>query len=370
MRGEFIYAADGEEGFSVYDIANIDNKDFSERIVSAPVSPLGQRTFVKTKFASAVALPTTMPVAPTRKTQAIPENEEQPIHPLYRYAYVADREEGLILVDVTTLSDANPSNNFLKRDVVFNPNGALNGARSIYVAGRWVFVGAEKGLVIIDVDRPTEPRIVATVPELRDATGIGIQFRYAFVTTPEGLATVDITDPSHPRVAARVPLEDARSVYVARTFAYVGAGRRGMVIVDIEHPEQPSILPWHDDMPHDANDVKVGSTNASTFAYVADGKYGLKVYQLLSPEWTPTYAGFSPRPAPRLVATRKTEAPALAVSKGLDRDRAVDESGYQVSVFNRIGARPMTLPEMQRLYLRDGKLYTVSETPTTKPVTR
>jgi len=120
----------------------------------------------------------------------------------------------------------------------------------------------------------------------------------------------------------------------------------------------------------DAQDVVVGSTNASLFAYVADGKYGLRVYQLLSPEWTPGYAGFSPRPVPRLVATRHTHGPALAVSKGLDRDRAVDEGGNQVSIFNRIGARPMTLPEMQRLYLRDGSLYTVSETPTTKPVTR
>ena len=211
---------------------------------------------------------------------------------------------------------------------------------------------------------------MATVPELKDATGIGVQFRYAFVTTADGLSTVDITDPGHPRIAGRVALPDARSVYVARTYAYVAAGSRGMVIVDVERPEQPAILPWSDELPHDANDVKVASTNASTFAYVADGKYGLKVYQLLSPEWTPTYAGFSPRPEPRLVATRRTEGPALAVSKGLDRDRAVDESGYQVSIFNRIGARPMTLPEMQQLYLRDGKLYTVSETPTTKPVTR
>jgi hypothetical protein len=77
----------------------------------------------------------------------------------------------------------------------------------------------------------------------------------------------------------------------------------------------------------------------------------------------PTYAGFSPRPAPKLIAKKGTVGPALAISKGLDRDRAVDESGYQVSVFNRIGARPMTLQEMQRLYMRDGKLYTVSETP-------
>jgi hypothetical protein len=190
------------------------------------------------------------------------------------------------------------------------------------------------------------------------------------VTTRDGLSAVDITDPSRPLVAGRVAIPDARSVYVARTYAYVGGGAQGMVIVDVGRPEKPAILPWHDDLSHDANDVKVASTNASTFAYVADGKYGLKVYQLLSPEWTPGYAGFSPEPAPRLVATRHTHGPALAVSKGLDRDRAVDEGGNQVSIFNRIGARPMTLLEMQRLYLRDGRLYTVSETPGTKPVTR
>jgi hypothetical protein len=87
----------------------------------------------------------------------------------------------------------------------------------------------------------------------------------------------------------------------------------------------------------------------------------LKILQLTSPEWTPTYAGFSPRPSPRLIAHRHTHGPALAISKGLDRDRAVDESGNQVSIFNRIGARPMTLQEMQRLYLRNGQLYTVKE---------
>src|SRR5206468_9843622 len=147
-------------------------------------------------------------------------------------------------------------------------------------------------------------------------------------------------------------------VYVARTYAYVAAGTTGVVIVDVEKPEAPRIDQTIAEC-HDANDVKVAATNASTFAYVADGKEGLKIFQLTSPEWTPAYAGFSPRPAPRLIAHRKTRGPALAISKGLDRDRAVDESGNQVSIFNRNGARPMTLPEMQRLYLRNGKVYTV-----------
>jgi hypothetical protein len=85
------------------------------------------------------------------------------------------------------------------------------------------------------------------------------------------------------------------------------------------------------------------------------------VLQLTSPETVPGYLGFSPRPEPRWIAGHHTDGPALAISRGLDRDRAVDESGDQVSVFNRIGARPFTLEEMQRLYLRNGKVYTVRD---------
>jgi hypothetical protein len=192
-----------------------------------------------------------------------------------------------------------------------------------------------------------------------------VQFRYAFIADRKGLETVDLTDPTRPALAATLPIADARSVYVARTYAYVAAGAEGLSIVDVERADKPRLdqMVSAEGELKDTSDVKVASTNASTFAYVADGKEGLKVLQLTSPEWTPTYAGFSPRPVPHLIARRHTRGAALAVSKGLDRDRAVDESGNQVSVFNRIGARPMTLPEMQRLYLRNGALYVVSETP-------
>jgi hypothetical protein len=190
---------------------------------------------------------------------------------------------------------------------------------------------------------------------------VAVQFRYAFVTDAKGLHTIDITDPAKPRLAASVPVADARNVYVARTYAYVAGGKQGVVIVDVERPEKPFIDQVFQDGLHDVYDVKVAATNASVFAYVADGEHGLAILQLTSPEWTPAYAGFSPRPAPRLIARRHTHGPALAVSKGLDRDRAVDESGNQLSIFNRIGARPMTFTEMQRLYIRNGWIYTVHE---------
>jgi hypothetical protein len=38
LRGEYAYVAAGEGGLRVYDVAQIDQKGFSERITTAPVS--------------------------------------------------------------------------------------------------------------------------------------------------------------------------------------------------------------------------------------------------------------------------------------------------------------------------------------------
>ena len=121
---------------------------------------------------------------------------------------------------------------------------------------------------------------------------------------------------------------------------------------------------------NDARDVKVAMTNASVFAYVADGRNGLRVVQLISGNGTAGALGFSPRPTPTLIASYRTHAPALSISKGLDRDRAVDESGNQISVFGRRGARPLNLEEAQRLYLREGKVWTVTDTPPAPQTTK
>ena len=135
------------------------------------------------------------------------------------------------------------------------------------------------------------------------------------------------------------------------------------MIVDVEKPEHPKIDQVLGGEIDDTRDVKVGMTNASAFAYLADGVNGLRVVQLFAPADNPNYLGFSPRPTPKLIATFQTRGPALAISKGIDRDRAVDESGNQLAVFNRRGSRPFNRQELQRMYLRDGKLYTVTDRP-------
>jgi hypothetical protein len=355
LRGEYLYTANGPGGFEVFDVANIDQKGFSERIVSAPVSPIGQRTRVNTKYATSVAIPSTLALDPARAR--IPENEEQLIDMFYAFVYVSDREEGLVGSNVATLVDGNPDNNFLKRDVTYNPDGALTGASFVTAAGHRLYLTTPRGLFVIDCTDPMHPKLGGqyTGEFLRNPHCVSIQFRYAFVTDSEGLKVLDITDPFRPEPirGAIVGLRNPGRLYVARTYAYVANGAEGLAIIDVENPERPHLDQMFnaDGQLNDTRAVQIGSVSASQFALVADGRNGLRVVQLISPDTVPGAQGFSPRPNPRLIATYPTHGEAIAVSRGLERDRVVDETGGQTVVFGRRGARPFHLDEMEKFYL-------------------
>ena len=381
LRGEYMFVAEGKGGFRVFDAASVANKGVSQRVVSAPFSPLGHNTHVPSKNATCMALPTNQNIAPLRNeamqkmmvkdavtgadVSLLQANQEQTFHPLYSYAVVTDSEEGLILVNVNTLADGEPRNNKLKRAATWNAGGVLKGARHITLGGHYAYIAADAGLVVVDLNDPLKPRHVTTV-SLPDVRGSALQFRYLWVTTARGLEVLDVTKLDQPKLVegATVPLVDARRVYVARTFAYVAAKKDGLVIVDVKNPERPRLYQKFDagGALNDAEDVVVASTNASLFAYVADGRNGMKVLQLISPSSQPNFYGFSPPPKPELIAWARTPSPALALSKGLDRDRAVDETGGQMAIFGRLGSRPFTRPEMERFFTDQwGRPYRVSD---------
>ncbi|HEY7775139.1 MAG TPA: hypothetical protein VIC02_01250, partial [Kineobactrum sp.] len=358
-RGEYLFAAEGDKGMRVYDIASIGNKGVSQRIIAAPFSPLGQDTRIPSANATCVVLPTNQPIHPDRNEGELMRdiNLEQPFHPIYDYALITDAVEGLILTDVNTLSDGEPRNNMLKRDITWNEGGVLTGARHMVLGGSFAYIIADAGLVVVDLDQPLAPELVTVVP-LNQSHSVALQFRYLFVTDADGLKVVDITQPRAPVLdqANVIPLAQARRMHLARTYAYVAAGSDGLVIVDITKPAKMKLLQTFSKGLEDSHDVVVASTNASLFAYIADGASGLKVVQLTSPSSQPKFYGFSPEPSPELIARYATKSPALSLSRGLERDRGVDETGGQMAVFGRIGARPLSLDEMRKLYTdKDGK---------------
>jgi hypothetical protein len=359
MRAEYLFVSEGEKGMTVYDIANISNKAYSLRIVSGPFSRAGHDTHIASSNATCVVLPTTQPIHPDRNKGELMRdiNQEQPFHPIYNYALITDSKEGLILTDVNTLSDGEPRNNFLERAVTWNESGILDGARHMTLGGYYAYVIADAGLVVVNLDDPLKPKLEAVLP-LNNGHSVVQQFRYLWVTDGDGVKLIDITDPTSPLLVdgATVPLNQARRLHLARTYAYVAAGSDGIAIIDIEKPTAPRLLQKFNEGIRDAYDVTVAGTNASLFAYVADGAEGLKVVQLTSPDSQPKFYGYSPEPKPELIASYKTKSPALSLSRALERDRGVDETGGQVAVFGRVGSRPLNMEEQRKLYLdKNGK---------------
>lgn len=411
-RGEYAYAACGEDGVIIYDIANIDNKGFSERIITAPVSPLGQKFYVKTKYATSITSPSTLAVDPLRPRQS--QNEEGRIaryevnkdgkleqkvveesrghHLLYAFLYATDKYEGLVVIGnpltekknkpgVATLLDGDPENNFIGRAATFNEGGALTGAKSMTLYGHYAFIAADSGLRLVNLDNPVEPKLINTpgLAGLKNPKKVQFQFRYGFVVDDDGLKVIDVTDIENPQLVpnALIPMADARDVYLSRSLAYVAAGREGLAIVEVEKPDAPQLLlKTTEGGMDDATAVRVAMTNNCLYAYVADGHNGLKVLQLTDSSLnhaTPGFNGFSPRPVPRLISKYKTHGRAVAISEGLDRDRAVDESGHQLAVFGRRGARPFDREEAQKMYIRtdangNKTLFQVSNDPDTEPL--
>ena len=370
-QGEFAFVADGKGGVVVYDIAFIDDKSFTpnQRISDNRKAMFDSGVRLATADAAYIALPSSTPLSLDRNRHRDPGDREQDIHPLYGYAAVADRQEGLILINIETFSDRNPENNDIKRTVTFNPDGKLTGAQMVRFVGNYLYLACgANGIKVVDISNPLQPKLVGGVdaPAIDGARAVVAQLRYAFVLDRQGLKVLDITDLTHPVPVpgATVALADARGLTVYRTTALVAAGADGLALVDVEQPTKPKLLDRFTaaGVLNDANDVVVGMTNVSTFAYVADGKNGMRIVRLIEPDDTPGALGYAPRMTPKLIATYPTSAPALAMAEGQVRDRYVDESGNQIYVSGRMGSRPFSRKEMDRfLKTERGEVFHVDD---------
>ena len=320
LRGEYLYTADGPGGFRVYRRRPASpTRIFRKRSSPRPSRRWASTCMWRRRTPPAWRCPPTSRSRPPRNTPEMRKyNQEQAFHPIYHYAFITDAEEGLILVDIDTLTDREPRNNYLK------PRADLESRTACSMAP------ATSPWPAITPISPPRAGWWCSIWTIRSSPRWRRRWRCptcgprrcssAICSSPmrAGLEVLDVTNMDQPKLieGARLPLDDARRVYVARTYAYVAAGKDGLVIADVKNPEKPKLYwkkPFED---ADSQDVIVGSTNASLFAYVADGKNGLKVLQLTSPESQPNFYGFSPPPKPEVIAWAKTPTPGAGPVQG------------------------------------------------------
>ena len=190
---------------------------------------------------------------------------------------------------------------------------------------------------------PLKPKLETVVP-LVDGRASMLQFRYLFVTDKEGLKVIDVTHPEQATLLANntIALQDALQGICFHAPMLMLQLAQGLVIVDVRILKKCGSISGLLQMENSTTpEMSFWQYQCHFVCLCGRWKNGMKVLQMTSPDSQPKFYGFSPAPKPELISWYGTSSPALSLSRPLERDRGADETGNQVAVFGRLGARPL-----------------------------
>jgi len=150
------------------------------------------------------------------------------------YAYIADSESGLAVIDIS--DPTNPGTPVYEN--------TMGWSYSVYVSGDYAYVAdGGYGLAVIDISDPTNPGTPVYEATTGCALGVYVSGDYAYVTAAHlGLAAIDISDPTNPGTPVYADTTgSAKDVYVSGDYAYVADGDTGLAVVDISDMNNPVI---------------------------------------------------------------------------------------------------------------------------------
>lgn len=135
--------------------------------------------------------------------------------------------------------------------------------------GTYAYVAiSQRGLQILDVSNPTDPRVVRTIDTPGHAYDVAVAGTHVYVA--DGSSGVHVVDVTYPPLATLVLTVEtpgvARGVTIDGTRLYVADGESGLQVMDASNPGLPRIV-GSVDTPGLANDVAV----TGSCAYVANG---------------------------------------------------------------------------------------------------
>jgi hypothetical protein len=205
------------------------------------------------------------------------EKEDWPIIPDHAtdvavvagFAYIADQESGLHIVNVQDLSQG------WYMYMLDTPGSA----EAVVVKNKLAFIAdGDAGLQIVDVIKPSRPVIIGSVDTPGHAEGIAIKDNLAFIGDGPGggLQIVNISNPRQPSIIASVAIPGrARGIAILDNLVFVASGTEGVQVVDITNLDDPHIIASFATS-HFAVDIKI----KDNLLYVADNLAGLQIIDI------------------------------------------------------------------------------------------
>jgi hypothetical protein len=186
---------------------------------------------------------------------------------------VADYSAGLQIIDVSR-----PSSPRLLSTV---PAGSGGYAQGVALSGGTAFVATNSGLQIIDVSNPSHPQLLSTVSAgFGSAQGVALSGGTAFVADGTGLQIIDVSNPSHPQLLSTVPAGfggAAQGVALSGGTAFVADRNAGLQIIDVSMPSSPRLLST---VPAGFGGLTDGVVISGNTAFVTDWYAGLQIIDL------------------------------------------------------------------------------------------
>lgn len=153
------------------------------------------------------------------------------------YAFVADSNNGIVILDT------NDRNNITEKSTFsFNSNDP----RRIFVkeisGKRYAFIANGYDLRLLDASDPSNP-VEKYIPDIYTiTTNVFVdENNYLYVTDMiEGLKVINAQNPEFTLFQGEISINGAYSVYVSGNYAYVASTSEGLVIVDVSNPANPS----------------------------------------------------------------------------------------------------------------------------------
>ncbi|MEK7275700.1 MAG: hypothetical protein AAB110_10620, partial [Candidatus Desantisbacteria bacterium] len=189
------------------------------------------------------------------------------------YAYVADFQQGLEIIDISNPEKPVPAGNC-------NTDGW---AYEVYVSGRYAFVAdGYAGLKIIDISSPKNPVLLGSCDTPGWAYDVQVTGKYAYVADyRSGMQIMDVSNPLAPFIAGSLEISGAqcRGIYVSNNYAYIADDKNGMFVIDVSDAAHPVLLSTY------KNNAKAkGVFVSNNYAYLVNYQSLLEVIDVSNPK--------------------------------------------------------------------------------------
>ncbi len=195
------------------------------------------------------------------------------------YAYLAARETGLVVVDLTNPLVPRIAN------IIDTPDRATD----VLVDRNFLFIADRlSGVLIYNIADVSNPQLISQYNTPANALGLCISENRLYVADYwSGLQVIDISDITNPTLLGSLKLQwKLWDVKVKDRYAYVVGEGSGLQVVDVTNPQKMTIVgSYHTpDLPLSSTAIPPYSLYLSgSYALVPDGYSGLQVIDIANP---------------------------------------------------------------------------------------